>query len=248
MIRRQTAVHTGWHPFGPGYVLTMTMNRTSSPPAPGPGGFRPVRVADTASAGSALGSLAPRFLTAGAYLAVWLVPGRVPAALAPALFVGMVLEFLLLHSYAFLNLATGVERGASFGKRLRSSLAVLGFGSFYLLMAGAIGWATHSTTPVWTIVWLLGGRIFEVAVVGDSASAGETRTASWMRHLLLYIFFAILTSVVPLPAFGLTPEIVAGFHLPGSGTWVEKPQSVLAFGFLYFGLGAYFDLRSRLRR
>lgn len=193
-------------------------------------------------------ALAPRFMTAAAYLAVWLVPGQVPAALARALFLGMVLEFLLLHSYAFLNLATGVERAASFGARLRGSLTVLGFGSFYLLMAGAIGWATHSATPVWTIVWLLGGRIFEITLAGDSASAGETRTASWMRYLLLYIFLAILTSVVPLPALGLTPEIVAGFHLPGSGTWVEKPQSALAFGFLYFGLGAYFDLRARLRR
>lgn len=193
-------------------------------------------------------ALAPRFMTAAAYLAVWLVPGQVPAALARALFLGMVLEFLLLHSYAFLNLATGVERAASFGARLRGSLTVLGFGSFYLLMAGAIGWATHSATLVWTIVWLLGGRIFELAVAGDSAAAGETRTASWMRYLLLYIFLAILTSVVPLPALGLTPEIVAGFHLPGSGTWVEKPQSALAFGFLYFGLGAYFDLRARLRR
>lgn len=200
------------------------------------------------SAWAAITSLAPRFLTAGAYLAVWLVPERVPVALARALFLGMVLEFLLLHSYAFLHLATGVDQGASFGERLRGSLSVLGFGSFYLLMAGALGWATHSATPVWTIVWLLGGRIFEVAVVGDSASAGDTRTASWLRHLFLYIFLAILTSVVPLPGLGLTPEIVAGFQLPGSGTWVEKPQTVLAFGFLYFGLGAYFDLRARLRR
>jgi len=196
---------------------------------------------------AAVAALAPRFLTAGAYLAVWLVPDRVPGALARALFVGMVLEFLLLHSYAFLNLATGVEKGASFGERLRGSLSVLGFGSFYLLMAGALGWATHSATPVWTIVWLLGGRIFEVAVVGDSASAGDSRIGSWLRHLLLYILLAILTSVVPLPALGLSPEIVAGFDLPGSGTWVEKPQSALAFGFLYFGLGAYFDLRARLR-
>ena len=141
-----------------------------------------------------------------------------------------------------------MEKGASFGARLRGSLAVLGFGSFYLLMAGALGWATHSATPVWTIVWLLGGRIFEVAVVGDSAAAGDTRIGSWLRHLFLYIFLAVLTSMVPLPALGLTPEIVAGFHLPGSGTWVEKPQTALAFGFLYFGLGAYFDLRARLRR
>ena len=223
------------------------MSRTSSPLETSLARARSAEGSAT-SAWAAITALAPRFLTAGAYFAVWLVPGRVPAALARALFVGMVLEFLLLHSYAFLNLATGVGKGASFGERLRGSLAVIAFGSFYLLMAGALGWATHSATPVWTIVWLLGGRIFEVAVVGDSAAAGDTRIGSWLRHLFLYIFLAILTSMVPLPALGLTPEIVAGFHLPGSGTWVEKPQTALAFGFLYFGLGAYFDLRARLRR
>lgn len=206
------------------------------------------RLAAVSAALPAIAALAPRFATAATYLAAWIVPQRIPPGLVKGLFLGMVLEFLLLHSYAFLNLATGVNPGASFGERLRGSLAVLGFGSFYLLMAGALSWATHSTTPVWTIVWLLGARIIEVAVVGDSASAGGGRILSWLRHLLLYIFLATLTAAVPLPALGLTSEVVAGFHLPGSGTWVEKPQSVLAFGCLYFGLGAYFDLRARLRR
>lgn len=160
----------------------------------------------------------------------------------------MLLEFLLLHSYAFLQLASGVETGATWRERLRASLGVLGFGSFYLLMAGAIGWATGSSTPVWTIVWLLGGRLFELAIGGDAEAAGDTRTASWLRHLLLYLFLIFLTAAVPLPSLGLTPEIVASFHLPGSGGWVERPQSVFAFGTLYFGLGAYFDLRARLRR
>lgn len=206
------------------------------------------RLAAASAALPSIAALGPRFVTALLYLAVWVAPQRIPPGLVQGLFLGMVLEFLLLHSYAFLNLATGVNPGASFGERLRGSLAVLGFGSFYLLMAGALSWATHSTTPVWTIVWLLGARIFEVAVVGDSASAGGGRILSWLRHLLLYIFLATLTAAVPLPALGLTSEVVAGFHLPGSGTWVEKPQSVLAFGCLYFGLGAYFDLRARLRR
>jgi hypothetical protein len=153
----------------------------------------------------------------------------------------MILEFLLLHSYAFLNLVSGAEKRASWRERLRASVGVLGFGAFYLLMGGALGWATHSTTPLWTIVWLLGARIFEVAL------AGEARTASWLRHLFLYIVLVILTSIVPWPAFGLSPEIVASFDLPGSGSWIDRPERALAFGFLYFGLGAWFDLRARLK-
>ncbi|MEO7794508.1 MAG: hypothetical protein ABIV06_07015 [Thermoanaerobaculia bacterium] len=201
-----------------------------------------------ASRSAALMALAPRFLTAGAYLAAWIVPASLPAGFVRAIFFGLILEFLLLHSYPFLNFLAGVERGASWGRRLRSSLVILGFGSFYLVMAVALGWATHSWTPLWTIAWLLGSRIFDVALAGEApAAVAQSRTESWLRHLLLYIFLAVLTSIVPLPALGLSPEIVASFALPGSGSWIERPQCALAFGALYFGLGAWFDLRSRLR-
>ena len=198
---------------------------------------------------AALVALAPQFATAVTFLAAWIAPARMPPAFVRGLLVAMLLEFLLLHSYAFLNLATGVREGAKTGERLRGALAALGFGAFYLLMAGAIGLATQSMMPVWTILWLVGSRIFEIVVAGEPGSGvASTRTASWLRHLLLFIVLLILTAVVPLPALGLSSEVVAGLELSGSGVWVEKPQSVLAFGFLYFGLGAYFDLRARLRR
>jgi hypothetical protein len=161
----------------------------------------------------------------------------------------MLLEFLLIHSYAFLNLAFGADQRARAGQRMRRALTVLAFGAFYLLMAGAIAAATQSMTPVWAIGWLLASRVFEIAVGGEADSAtADSRKASWIRHVALYIFLAVLTAIVPLPAFGLSSDVVAGSHPQGSGVWVEKPQSLLAFGFLYFGLGAYFDLRARLRR
>jgi hypothetical protein len=223
------------------FLISMTLATSSSPAAP-----ERLRLA-AVSAGVV--ALAPRFATAATYLAAWIVPQRIPPGLVNGLFIGMVLEFLLIHSYAFLNILGGAASGAKPVEKLRGALVVLGFGAFYLLMASVIGWATHSMTPVWTIVWLLGSRIFEVVVAGEPTSAvAQSRTASWMRHVWLYLTLAVLTAVVPLPRLGLTEEIVAGFALPGTGTWVEKPQSVLAFGFLYFGLGAFFDLRARLRR
>lgn len=198
---------------------------------------------------AAIAALAPRFVTAGTYLAAWIVPERLPVGLAKALLVALILEFLLIHSYPFLNILLGTEKGSSVERRLGAGLGVLGFGALYLLMAGVIGWATHSMTPVWTIVWLLGSRIFEIVVAGEpSSSAAQSRTAAWMRNVWLYLLLIVATAIVPLPALGLTPEIVAGLHLPGSGDWVEQPQHALAFGFLYFGLGAYLELRSRLRR
>ena len=207
------------------------------------------RLAAVSAALPAIAALAPRFATAATYLAAWIVPLQLSPGLLRGLFVGMILEFLLIHSYVFLNLAAGAAPGAKRGERLRGALTVVGFGAFYLLMAAAIGWATRSATPVWVIAWLLGARIFEIAVGGDApAAVADSRFASWLRHVLLYLVLAILTAVVPLPAFGLSAEVVAGLGLSGSGTWVEKPQSVLAFGFLYFGLGAYLDLRARLQK
>lgn len=202
-----------------------------------------------AATSAAFFAFAPRFATAATYLAAWIVPQRLPPELVRGLVIGMVLEFLLLHSYAFLNFAAGAAPDAKPRERLKVALLVLGFGSFYLIMAAALAWATRSSAPVWVIAWLVGGRIFEIAVAGDaSAAVADSRTASWLRHLLLYLGLAVLTAVVPFPALGLSSEAVAGIGLSGSGSWIEKPQTLFAFGFLYFGLGAYFDLRARLRR
>lgn len=225
-------------------IASSPRDTSAAPPRSAEGGATSVLAAL-----AAVTALSPRFITAGAYLAAWVVPERLPAGLAKALLVGLILEFLLIHSYPFLNILLGTEKGSSVERRVGASLAVLVFGALYLLMAGVIGWATHSLTPVWTIGWLLGSRLFEIAVVGEpGAAAAQSRTASWMRNVWLYLLLIVLTAILPLPAFGLTPEIVAGLRLPGSGDWIEQPQHALAFGFLYFGLGAYLELRARLRR
>ena len=61
----------------------------------------------------AIAALAPRFATAATYLAAWIVPQQMPPGLVKGLFIGMILEFLLIHSYVFLNLAAGKANGPS---------------------------------------------------------------------------------------------------------------------------------------
>lgn len=58
--------------------------------------------------------------------------------------------------------------------------------------------------------------------------------AQVVGYLMLTMLLAFFTTLVPMPALGITPEVVAGQHLPGSGLWVDQPQRVIAFGFLYF--------------
>ena len=111
-----------------------------------------------------------------------------------------------------------------------------------------IGWVSGSTTPLWTMGGLVATRLGEILFTGEPGVrvAGE-RMASWLRSTALYVIGLIVTSVLPLPALGLTPEAIARFALPGSGTWIDSPQKGLAFGFLYFGATAALDLRARLR-
>jgi len=49
----------------------------------------------------------------------------------------------------------------------------------------------------------------------------------------------VATSLLPLPRLGLQPDVVATLGLPGSGQWIESPQTGIAFGALYFGFLAW---------
>jgi hypothetical protein len=45
--------------------------------------------------------------------------------------------------------------------------------------------------------------------------------------------------ILPVPQFGITSAVRADLDLPGSGHWISHPESVIAFGALYFGFMAY---------
>lgn len=42
------------------------------------------------------------------------------------------------------------------------------------------------------------------------------------------------TTLLPIPKFGVSEEVVRGQKLPGGGLWIDEPHRVIAFGFLYF--------------
>jgi hypothetical protein len=61
----------------------------------------------------------------------------------------------------------------------------------------------------------------------------------WGASAAAYVIGAIATVLLPLPALGITPDFVSSMHLSGSGEWIERPYTVLAFGTLYFGVLAW---------
>ena len=45
--------------------------------------------------------------------------------------------------------------------------------------------------------------------------------------------------LLPLPSLGLTREFVHSMKLSGSGDLVEHPETLIAFGLIYFSLQAW---------
>ena len=68
----------------------------------------------------------------------------------------------------------------------------------------------------------------ELLFDNDSGTADAGRTP-----VILGTRSAVWT---PLPRLGLDAQVVGAADLPGSGQWVSKPHTVVAFGLFYFGL------------
>ena len=67
--------------------------------------------------------------------------------------------------------------------------------------------------------------------------------SDWGISALAYLGGVFATLMLPLPRLGLTGDVVAAADLPGSGEWVDKPHTVVAFGLIYFAVLATGKLR-----
>ena len=186
---------------------------------------------------------APQGASALAYAAVWIAPTSFPSDFARMLMLGMVVEFLLIHSFPFLFVVGAGERLE--GDRWRRSLAVAAMGMFYLIFAAALAKVFASTAPLWTFGWLIANRVASIWIGNHSrVSEVDGQIGGWGRSAALYIGGLIATAIIPLPRLGLTPEAVAALALPGSGTWIEAPQKLFAFGLIYFAANAWLTARA----
>ncbi len=183
---------------------------------------------------------APDLLTAVTFLVAWIAPLAWGTGLVGNLLLTMLLEFLIVHSGAFI----GMTVLAPDVSRLRKTLVVIGFGAFYMVFVLAIAFALKRLWPVWAFLWLLGGKL---ALVWFQRAGGtdevQRQRELWIWSVLCYLGGTFVTLLLPLPRLGLTPEAIAQVGLTGKGLWVEKPQTVMAFGLLYFSALAWFKLR-----
>lgn len=177
----------------------------------------------------------PDAITTAIFVTAWVAPSRLGPEWVRNLMLTMIIEFFVVH-------ASGLSGGIAstdLSRLKRTALWAL-LGAAYMIFIVLFAYAFDSTWPIFAFGWLLLGRFAHLWSHPVENSADSQRMVMlWVESGITYIFGAILTSQIPLPALGLSPDFVASMHLTGGGARVERPQSVLAFGAIYFAVQAW---------
>jgi hypothetical protein len=183
---------------------------------------------------------APDFATAGVFLVTWIAPATFGEQALKRLMLVMLLEFVVVHSAAFMGTVAVAPAG-----RAKRALGIVGFGAFYSLFAAAMGLAFQSWWPVIAFAGLTLNRLLGVLLgqVPDAEQKAFIRMG-WVASVEFFVGGCFLTMLLPVPALGVTPAVVAAQHFSVTGLWIEEPQRVLAFGVVYFALTGWSDLAS----
>ena len=151
----------------------------------------------------------------------------------------MLMEFIVIHSSAFM----GTAAWSGFGGRFPRAIAIIGLGLFYSLFVGAYAFIFKTWAPL-VGFWLLTlnrllGSILPPADGEDSAEVMK----GWASCTLFYLIAVFATTLLPVPPLGITPAIISAADVPGdSGLWVTRPFTVVAAGFLYYTACALSEL------
>lgn len=180
----------------------------------------------------------PDFAIAGVCLATWIAPTRLGVHRIGELLLLMLLEFIVVHSAAFMGNAAYAD-----APRTTRVKRVLGLGVFYTLFVTGFSIGFKTWWPLlgfWTLTLnrLLG------ALVGQAPSGMERQLIQrgWGVGALFYIMAVMITTFAPVPAFGIDPAVIGAANLPSSGLWVEQPYRVVAAGLLYFAARGFSEL------
>jgi hypothetical protein len=174
-------------------------------------------------------------------LVTWFAPFAMgPSTLSHAALL-MVLEFIVIHSSAFMGLALFGDVGA-----LHKTATVVGLGLFYSIFLVAFAYTQDQWWPVWAFSGLTANRLLNALFFKGSADAARRRMQQqWATSALLYVLWVIATAIVPLPAFGLTVDFVRESGIKGAGLWVHHPESLMVARAGYFLSQAYYELTGK---
>lgn len=176
-------------------------------------------------------SALPDALSALTFLVCWLVPSWLGYDWIKTLMLVMLIEFIVIHSSGFL--LTMVYGDAS---RAAKTKALVAIGAFYLIFVGAFCLAFSALWPLIAFGWLLMSKFVVVWFDRKPDLAERHRQIDlWALSVAAYLGFVFATTLLPIPALGIDATARAAAAIPGTGAWVDEPQRVIVFGFLYFG-------------
>lgn len=177
---------------------------------------------------------------------VWVAPGRVGGQAVRYILLVMLLEFIVVHSAGFMGVAAfGTRRTGPLG-RLGPAGAIVALGLFYSLFVAGFSAAFHAWWPLGAF-WILTANRLLALLVARPADTDEARALiirGWAAGAVCYLLGAFATTLLPVPRFGITDEVVAAQQLSGGGMWVDQPWRAVAFGVLYFGVVGWSELRA----
>ncbi len=175
-------------------------------------------------------SALPDFALGAVFLITWIRPGAFGGRSIGYLMLVMLLEFINVHSAAFMGNAilAPAARATKVG-------SIIGLGLFYTLFVGGFSLAFRRWWPLAAFWGLTLNRLTPV-LFGRAPQGREKEFVQrgWAVGVMLYLLGAFTTTVLPLPRLGISSAVIQAQELPGSGLWIDQPWRVLAFGFLYF--------------
>lgn len=182
-------------------------------------------------------SSVPDFLLGLSFLVTWIDPKALGDDMVSYLFQVMLLEFIIIHSAGFMS---GVIYGnATLGQKIKM---MIGLGSFYFIFIIGFALGFHSWWPVIAFGGLMMNRMMSV-LTGQAEAGTEIAFAKnmWGLNVFYYLLSIFVVIFLPLPALGITPDVLSDLNM--SGDFVDEPEKMMAWGFLYFSLIGWSELK-----
>jgi hypothetical protein len=154
----------------------------------------------------------------------------------------MVLEFVLLHSGAFIGGIAATKADLKDKARLLGSLLF-----FYSLMVWGFSVSFDSTALAWIFAAVTIGRLITaITASAEGETAKNVMAARSGIGITLYLLAVFASVMLPIPEWGMTSAIVADVYPNrGGGVWEVNPERAIAAAagyFLLLGIAELFIL------
>jgi hypothetical protein len=172
----------------------------------------------------------PDFGLAGFFAISWVHPYAFGDHMLGRLELMMLMEFIILHSSAFLAFAMSVPR-----RRIARIGAVAGLGALYTLFTGSFALAFHTWWPI-TSFWLLLTNRMLAVLLGKAPKERDLDfiIIGWAAGVACFLVFALVTATTDIPRGGITLAVQRAQPSSVGGLWAEQPWRVIAMGTFYY--------------